>query len=161
MIQDPTNTRVSIVSHIELCKKQADHHHKNALASKGWDSVLSLSNVILTGLTAFSMTLLSIFDPNDSVAITVVGASFALILGINNKVKDSYSFLALSYQHHSACDSYHELIYIFTHLLNECDSNLLECKDYDNAIARFIGVSQKSHIQTVKSCKIFCCFAST
>lgn len=132
-------------------KGKIHFHKQNALNSKMWDNVLSTTSMILSALTALTMTILTVVE-TDAGIITIVGGLYAFTITVVNKVKDSYSFLALSFQHFNIQDQYAELLLEFENC-GEDDSEYLRL-----LMNKYTLISQKSHIQSVQSCRyLFCC----
>ena len=134
-----------INNYILRCTEKIEFHKNNAINASIWNNFLSTTSIFLSALTAFSMTILTVFEtPTESV--TVAGSTYALLITIINKLKDSYNFLALSHQHYSLMDQYAELKVDLQRSLN--DDSFIESRIA--LIYKYTIIEQKSHIQTVK-----------
>jgi hypothetical protein len=154
----------NIDSHIIKCQEKIDFHHKNAISSQRWNDALSIINVILTSATGLTMTILTVVE-SPAIQVTIVGAVYVFLITINDQLKKSYGFLTLSFRHHTANDEYSSLQYELNGLRNSLMRTDLESGissnqeyEYEKCILKFVSINSKSHIPTVKDCKIFCCF---
>lgn len=152
-----SSVRDNCQAHIDKCIEKVKHHQKNSTSAKHWDNFLSFNNLLLSASTALTMTILTSFSAS-AVTVTIIGAIYAFLLTINNKIRDEYHFLALYYQHINSLDSFGELEIIFRDLVSKIDTGHIITRDeLQTAVAKFESVKQKSHVQTVKECKFFCC----
>ena len=134
------------------CKNKVDMHTRNAQSSRGWNNTLSLLGVILSAGTALAMTIMTVEKANN-IALTITGAVFAFSISITQKIKESYNFEVLSFQHNSAADDFHDLYFGFMNLANKFDE-----VEFEKLMVRYVSLCQKYHLQSIKDCKIFCCF---
>lgn len=142
--------------YIEKCETSINYHKENAKNAKKWNLFINMSNIVLSATMAFSMTVMSVLN-SPNATVTIVGSTFALFIGIGNKIKDDMSFKSLAFAHDSASDSYSELKQSFVLLLNDIDKHQYSPEQFDQLILKYEAISQKSHFQSVKCCKMFCC----
>ena len=144
--------------YIKNCKERVEFHGNNANASKNWNNFLNISNLFLTGLLAFSLTIMTVVQATN-IEITVVASLFSLCITCGNGLKDYFSFKSLEFKHLTSMDSYAELKTSFTTLLNDIEKHKFEERDFEKLCVKYESVFSKSHHQTVKPCRaFFCCF---
>ena len=151
---------VKTKEYIDKCDERIEFHNNNAKNSTMWNNFLNTSNIMLSGLNIFVLSILTVVGAG-SIPITVCASTFSLLLMIGQKIKDDYSFKSLSYLHYSSVDSYSELKQTFIILLNDIEKHKFNEADFDNLLIKYEGILAKSHHQTIKDCKICCCFKTT
>jgi hypothetical protein len=155
---DHTSTIISkIGEYSNECLTKSQFHRKNARNAMIWWNFLGVLNVVLTASQALSMTIQAV-NESEAKEIAITGGVFAFSIAISSRIKSSFSFNVLSLEHHHIADDYDELIHNFRLLLNDIDRNDFNEKIYEQYVHRFISVSEKSHVQTVKSCGSSLCF---
>ena len=103
------------------------------------------------------MTIQTVIEVPSS-SVTIVGASFAAVIALTSKVKDNFSFKALSYQHHHISDEFNVLYQDLNKFLKDTEENQFDEMNYRIILNRFNAISSKGHLQEVRSCRfIFCC----
>lgn len=155
------NDTNDIRQYINKCKEKSGHHRKQARNSKEWDNILGLLTFILTSAQVLAMVIQMTNDLSN-VVITITGSVFGFFIGLSSQVRNLYSFLALSYQHHYIADEYDELLYNLNILYSKTTDNetytAAEIKtEFEKYIQRYVSVEQKNHIQSVVKCSVPCC----
>lgn len=146
---------IDISNYILKCTDKIEKHKNNAINASVWNNFLSTASIVLSAGTALSLSILTVLE-SDVITITVVSSIYAFLITIANKVKDSYSFLALSYQHYHLLDQFAE---IQIEMQKAYDLN--DVDQFPILIYRFILIEQKSHIQNVKCSNCMrCCLRS-
>lgn len=143
--------------YIVKCEEKVEYHTENALAANQWNNFLNTTTIIMGAMNIFTLSLLTVFEAS-TLAVTVVSGSFSLVLMLSQNIKDAYSFKSLGHLHYSSADSFSELKQSFQTLLDTIERHKFNESDFDALVIRYEGVLQKSHHQSIKKCKIFCCF---
>ena len=140
--------------YIEKCEIGIEYHKQMGENAAHWNNLLSTSSIILSAGTALTMSILTVADANSQV-LTIVGSSYAFILTVVNKVKDSFSFSALSFNHYYVSDGYSDCKRDFTKIINDAESE--DRSNFDRAVLLYEETVKKGHIQSVKNCQVCCC----
>ena len=150
---DLENLKNTILEYVEKCKLKVDYHNKNGGNSRRWNSILSITNMILGAATALSMTIMSVIHSSE-VEITIVGAIYAFLITTTSKVKDSYEFNDLGFKHEQASDRYYKIKQEFNSLLLMHSDHV----KFGVVVSKFLELQQETHLQQVQSCRecFFC-----
>ena len=130
--------------YILRCSEKIAFHKANGINSSIWNNFLSTSSIFLSALTACTITILTVYDASNE-AVVITTSVYAFLITLVNKLKDSYSFLALSFQHYNLQDQFAEIQVDLFKAIHDNDELAI-----NNLIYKYTLIEQKSHIQTVK-----------
>ena len=144
-----------ITEYIDESKIKGNYHIRNANAANHWDAFLNVFSLTLTAGLALSVTLLTVYNAG-SINIAITSGVFAFFIGITQRLNSVFNFQFLRAVHHHSSDDYYECHYLFKSLLRDLEKGEFDIKKFDIYTWKYIGITQKSHLQPIKDC-IFCC----
>jgi len=145
-----------IESYKNLCAERADFHLKNAFSSKRWDNFLAITGIILSSSASLVIPLLAVFEM-DPISIAISSNIFTFLLAVTQSLKNNFNFMLLNAQHSNLSEDFKELEAEF-YMLTRRQRDLHDLENLELLITRYQGINQRTNIQTVRECRVFCCF---
>lgn len=148
-----------IQDYINKCKQKINYHKGQLINAKAWDNAMGLIIVILSATQAFSMTIMTVIG-SSAFEIAIVSGTFSLVVIIFSRIKESYQFLSLHYQHSHICEEFTDLHYNLTKSLNNFNNETFNSSEYEKNIVKYSVILNKSHLQHINNCRsLFCCIS--
>lgn len=136
------------------CREKINFHKENAHNSLRWHNFLGLLSVSIAGLQTVVMTCLGVYKTDDSV-VSITGSVFGFATLLLGRIVISYNFNVLNVLHNIVVDDFIEL----ETKLQLLDSENIDKNLFDSYMHRYVGITEKSHLQCVNECyflRFFC-----
>ena len=148
-LQNITNRTIN---YIKECSKLSEYHKTQGINATSWHFFTGMLLTISISAQVLSLTIMTCLGVQ-SMYIGITGGVFAFITGIITKVKHTYAFDVLAFQHNQVADDFNELASQFSLVHNDIERDSLSENDYEDNIIKFSTIKEKAHLKSVRDCK--------
>lgn len=146
------NIDIDISNYEKLCSERSNFHARNSFSAKRWDNFLSITGIILSASASLVVPLMVVYELN-IVAIAIASNVFTFLLAVTSSLKNNFNFSLLHHQHSNVSEDFKVLESEFFMLSRKSHS----LEELEKLIIKYQGINQRSNIQPVKNCNVFCC----
>lgn len=160
MISDHRSILGDIENYEKLCATKADHHMRNGFSAKRWDNFLVISALFFSAASQLVIPLMVVVEMS-AVSIAIASAVLTFIVTFVSRLKDTFNFSLLNYQHLHLSEEFKGIEAEFFMLSRKLNPDL---EDLELLVAKYNGVAQRAGVPSVSECRIccfrvFCCFS--
>lgn len=146
------NVTKRTINYIAECSELSCYHKTQAINATNWDQFTGILLAISIASQVLSLTIMTTLGVQ-SITIGITGGVFGFITGILSKVKSSYSFDVLAFQHNQVSDDFNELASHFSLLHNDIERDSLSEGSYEHHIIKLSSIKEKAHLKSVRNCQ--------
>ena len=156
----PHSLKDSIIDRISgyvlKCEEKLKFHQQQSINALNFYNLFGIINVSLSS-SQFLVIMIQGILGSSNITLAITGAVFAFAALIFSRLSMSYAFNALSVQHSNVSDNFTELAQQFKLLGSDLEKDAFDEVKFELYVHRFISVTEKSHLQTVRECRLISC----
>lgn len=146
-----TDTKEILEKHIEKCVKKSKDHKRYASNAKFYENTSNNLNTLATAGSLLAITVMTSLGVG-SIPIGITSGVSIFLINTIDKIKNYYQFNVLHCVHNNLSDDFKELEYDFVRLLTEYHASVMDNKNLELYISKYLLVCSKSHQQKVSVC---------